>query len=226
MIKKFQQGGGILTQIQQLPKEQQQQIMQAFSQWAQQKGVDINQLQQNPQALEQALGQFMQEMQSQKTQAMKHGSKLQYIKSLKNQCAEDEELYYYKKGGRVGCGCKKKEDGGQVEKASKGAIAQFKNAYNSKKKELNNKIDQAKQVQAKKKRQAEIDRKSQEDYEKGWTNEASAVNGKKCGGKVKKDACGSKVEKNCGGSAIAKFKASCGKKLKKNQQGGTFFLKK
>lgn len=229
MIKKFQQGGAsqqsILAQIQQLPKEQQQQIMQAFSQWAQQKGVDIQQLQQNPQALEQALGQFMQEMQSQQTQAAKHGTKLQYIKSLKNQCPEGEELYYYKKGGSVGCGCKKKEDGGQVEKAQKGAIAQFKNAYNKKKQELNTKVEQAKQAQAKKKKQAEIDKKSQEDYEKGWTNEASAVNGKKCGGKVKKDACGSKIKKDCNG-AVAKFKAACGSKIKKNQQGGTFFLKK
>jgi hypothetical protein len=33
--------------------------MQAFAQWAQQKGVDIQQLQSNPQALEQALGMFM-----------------------------------------------------------------------------------------------------------------------------------------------------------------------
>jgi len=33
---------------------------------------------------------------------------------LKNQCPEGEELYYFKKGGKasVGCGCKKKEDGG------------------------------------------------------------------------------------------------------------------
>lgn len=126
MINKFQQGG-IIAQIQQLPKEQQQQIMQAFSQWAQQKGLDINQLQNDPQTLEQALGQFMQEMQSQQTRAARHGAKLQYLKSLKNQCAEDEELYYYKKGGSVGCGCKKKEDGGEIKKAQNGAIAKFKN---------------------------------------------------------------------------------------------------
>ena len=48
MINKYQQGGAapqqggsILAQIQQLPQEQQQQLMQAFAQWAQQKGVDI-----------------------------------------------------------------------------------------------------------------------------------------------------------------------------------------
>lgn len=133
MIKKFQQGGpqqgGILAQIQQLPKEQQAQIMQAFAQWAQQKGVDIKQLQQNPQALEQALGQFMQEMQ----QSARHGAKLNYIKSLKHQCAEDEEVYYYKRGGSVGCGCKKKEDGGPLT-----------NRYNKLKKKVNDSVERFK----------------------------------------------------------------------------------
>ena len=52
-----------------------------------------------------------------KKQAQKaaHGAKLQYFKALKNQCAEDEELVYYKKGGVVGCGCvKKNEEGGKT----------------------------------------------------------------------------------------------------------------
>ena len=59
-----------------------------------------------------------------------HGAKLQYIRSLKNQCPEGEELYYYKKGGRVGCGCKKKEDGGEIRKAGLGcsAVDKFKSA--------------------------------------------------------------------------------------------------
>ena len=135
MIQKFQQGGasqqgGILAQIQQLPKEQQAQIMQAFAKWAQDKGVDIKQLQQNPQALEQALGQFVQEMQQGQAQAARHGAKLNYVKSLKHQCAEDEELYYFKKGGKVGCGCKKKEDGGEI-KAEDGWKAKFKNRKKS-----------------------------------------------------------------------------------------------
>jgi hypothetical protein len=51
---------------------------------------------------------------------------LNYFKSLKNQCAEDEEVVYYKKGGSVSCGCKKKEDGGQVKKAEEGWKAKFK----------------------------------------------------------------------------------------------------
>ena len=59
-------------------------------------------------------------MKQQETQKGAHGMKLQYIKSLKHQCADDEELYYYKKGGSVNCGCKKKEDGGEVVKAGLG----------------------------------------------------------------------------------------------------------
>ena len=125
MIRKFQQGGsqqgGILAQIQQMPKEQQQELLQAFAQWAQQKGLDINALQSNPQALEQALGQFIQEVQAQKTRAARHGAKLNYIKSLKHKCADDEEPYYLRKGGNiVDCGCKKKEDGGELEEGKKG----------------------------------------------------------------------------------------------------------
>jgi hypothetical protein len=46
-----------------------------------------------------------------------HGAKLNYFKNLKHQCADDEELVYYKKGGSVDCGCKKKKDGGEIKKA-------------------------------------------------------------------------------------------------------------
>ena len=53
-----------------------------------------------------------------------HGAKLNYFKSLKNQCAEDEEVVYYKKGGSVTCGCKKKEDGGQVSTAKQGSVVE------------------------------------------------------------------------------------------------------
>ena len=62
------------------------------------------------------------------TQKAAHGAKLNYFKFLKNQCAEDEEVVYYRKGGSVECGCKKKEDGGEVKKAGLGcsAIDKFK----------------------------------------------------------------------------------------------------
>lgn len=70
---------------------------------------------------------FSQALQS-KTQAVKHGAKLNYLKSLKNKCAEDEELYYFKKGGKAGCGCKKKEDGGKVEDKKESVVSKFKKA--------------------------------------------------------------------------------------------------
>ena len=71
---------------------------------------------------------FINKLQQKLVQSAAHGAKLQYIKSLKHKCADDEELYYYKKGGSVGCGCRKKEDGGEVTKASKGcsAVEKFK----------------------------------------------------------------------------------------------------
>lgn len=138
MIEKFKKGGtkkqgSILAQIQQLPKQQQEQVLQAFSQWAEQKGIDINQLQQDQNALEEALGMFMQELQGAQTQKAKQGAKLNYIKTLKNQCAEDEEVVYYKKGGSVGCGCKKKQEGGEIpEDKCGGAVKKFKAACGAK----------------------------------------------------------------------------------------------
>ena len=65
-------------------------------------------------------------LQSYMTQKAAHGAKLQYIKSLKHICPEGEELVYYKKGGSVTCGCKKKEQGGEVQEAKCGAAAKFK----------------------------------------------------------------------------------------------------
>jgi hypothetical protein len=101
--------------------------MNAFIQWAQQKGVDVNKLQQDPNALEQALTQFMQEIQQQQTQMAKHGAKLNYVKQLKNQCPEGYELQYFKQGGNVDCGCvKKNKDGGKQEPKKQTAADKFK----------------------------------------------------------------------------------------------------
>ena len=223
MIDKFKKGGqntSILAKIQQLPKEQQQQVMQAFSQWAQQKGVDIQKLQKDPNALEQALGQFMQELQSQKTQAAKHGAKLNYLKSLKNKCAEDEELVYFKKGGSIDCGCKKKEVGGKVQSAQNGAVAKFKN---------DKKTNQIKWTDKDEKKldslsiregmnkpltpQGKKDLKNLREKFKKSSNTKDY--------EVEEGKNGTKINKICGGSVISKFKAKCGSKLKKHQQGGS-----
>lgn len=133
MIKKFQQGG-----------KQQDAIMQFVQGLAQTLQADPQQViqvaQQNPDALKSAVqvfqqtqdmnqaAQAFQQALQQKTQAARHGAKLNYLKSLKHQCAEDEEVVYYKKGGSVGCGCKKKmEDGGKTPKKKNNTIDNFKN---------------------------------------------------------------------------------------------------
>ena len=223
MIDKFKKGGqntSILAKIQQLPKEQQQQVMQAFSQWAQQKGVDIQKLQKDPNALEQALGQFMQELQSQKTQAARHGAKLNYLKSLKNKCAEDEELVYFKKGGSIDCGCKKKEVGGKVQSAQNGAVAKFKNDKKTNQIKWTDKdekkLDSLSTREGMNKPltpQGKKDLKNlREKFKKSSnTKDYEVEEGKK----------GTKINKICGGSVISKFKAKCGSKLKKHQQGGS-----
>ena len=61
-------------------------------------------------------------------QKAEHGAKLNYLKQLSNKCAEDEELYYYKKGGTVGCGCKKKKmaEGGSTPKKVSNVVNEFK----------------------------------------------------------------------------------------------------
>lgn len=60
------------------------------------------------------------------TQKAAHGAKLQYFKSLKNKCAEDEELIYYKNGGNIDCGCVKKAQKGEKITKSKNAVEAFK----------------------------------------------------------------------------------------------------
>ena len=75
-----------------------------------------------------------------KAQKALHGAKLNYFKSLKHQCAEDEEVVYYKRGGSVDCGCKKKEEGGEIPKSEAGWKANFKKLeqFLLQKKELKN----------------------------------------------------------------------------------------
>lgn len=126
MINKFQQGGKqdpvmlFVQGIAQVLQTDPQQVAQLANQH-QQEFAQAYQIYQQTNDIQQAAQTFVQGVQSKK-KSMKHGAKLNYIKSLKHQCAEDEELVYYKKGGSVGCGCKKKEDGGEIKKASKGSV--------------------------------------------------------------------------------------------------------
>ena len=128
MINKYQAGGAapqgsILQEIAKLPQDKQKQIMAAFGKWAQAKGLNIQQLQGNEQALEQAMGQFLQEMQQ--TPKAKLGAKLNYIRTLKGNAPEGMVIEYYKCGGQT----KKrfvKAAGGEKVKDGKKEIADFK----------------------------------------------------------------------------------------------------
>lgn len=166
--------------------------------------------------LKQAYQEFTQVMQKQAQKAA-HGAKLQYLRNLKHQCAEDEELVYYKKGGSLDCGCvKKKEDGGEVTKAQEGWKSKFKNRQKEK-------VEQTYDEKTGKMRPAtpkEIEqrKKNRQDAAKG-KEEGTPPNINKGIGRNKK---GGNIEKDCGGSAvIAKFKAKCGTKMKKHEQGGS-----
>ena len=149
------------------------------------------------------------------TKKAAHGTKLTYFKSLKNQCAEDEEVVYFKKGGSVRCGCKKKEDGGEIAKAQNGsAVDKFKN----RKKEI--KQEPSKQDQAARdsirinsvKGDDELEATRPGNYKPNPKHNPKDPNSrthiwvpdrtKEPYNKDKKD----KVKKDCGGSAIAKFK--------------------
>lgn len=221
MINKFQQGG-----------KQQDAIMQFVQGIAQVLQADPNKViqiaQQNPKALEQAVKVFQQTQDinqaaqafTQSIQKAKQGAKLNYLKFLKHQCADDEELYYYKKGGSVGCGCKKKEDGGEVIKASTGVELfredQKKKKQNTKQqsKWTNTEDNELKKLSEKKNPTPQEKQRLQQLRNKfknsSNTKDYEMEEGKK----------GMKVEKDCGG-AVAKFKAACGSKIKKNQQGGS-----
>lgn len=182
MINKFQQGG------------KQDAVMQFIQGLAQTLQADPNQIiqiaQQNPKALEAAV-QIYQQTQDmnqaakafqQGIQSARRGAKLNYIKSLKHQCADDEELYYYKTGGSIGCGCKKKEDGGKIKDENKkeSPVARFK-AEKAQKgtkvegttKRFMQQEEQRKEAEKKKKEAEEAKRKererlSEEDYYKGY----------------------------------------------------------
>ena len=154
----------------------------------------------HPEEYKQAV-QNQQKQQQAQAQKAAHGAKLNYFKSLKNQCAEDEEVVYYKKGGSVGCGCKKKmEEGGQTPKKKNNAIDRFKNR----------KQDQATKdsIAVNNYGAEDIEATRPGTYKKNkegkvqWTPDRT----KAPYNKTPKKACGSKIKKHQEGSVIAQFK--------------------
>lgn len=156
-----------------------------------------------------------------------HGAKLQYIKSLKDQCADDEELVYFRRGGAVGCGCVEKEKtGGSVKSTQKLSAA---DKFKAKKMQEGNILKKAANIPHKVKKDAyrlrgielvtkkELEENearmknaeknasaSEKDYMSGWGDHTQSP-------KTKKSQEPLKVKKNCGGS---KFKLKKGTKIK------------
>lgn len=207
----YQAGGAvqssILQEIAKLPQDQQKQIMTAFGKWAQSKGLNIQQLQGNEQALEQALTQFLQEIQG--TQKARLGAKLNYIRSLKGNAPEGMDIEYYKCGGQVKKKFVKKNACGSKGMA---AVKAFKDKCGSK---------------MKKKSCKEFGGEIQSDK----CGSKMKKSKKELGGNIESDKCGSKMKKkSCKefGGNIQSDK--CGGKTKKHlfggilefQQGGSF----
>ena len=169
----------------------------------------------HPEEYKQAVQNQQKQQQAQAKKAA-HGTKLNYFKSLKNQCAEDEEVVYFKKGGSVKCGCKKKEDGGEIAKAQKGsAVDKFKN----RKKEI--KQEPPKQDQAARdsirinsvKGDTELEATRPGNYKPNPKYNPKDPNSRthtwvpdRTKEPYNKDNKKDKVKKDCGGSAIKKFK--------------------
>ena len=172
---------------------------------------------------------YKQALQNQQNKAKKaaHGAKLNYFKSLKNQCAEDEEIVYYKKGGSVGCGCKKKmEEGGQTPKNKNNAIAKFKNRKQDQATKdsiaVNNygaeDIESTRPGTYKKNKEGKV--QWTPDRTKAPYNKTSK---KEKGGKAEKDCVGSKMKllKKKGGEVHAAGLGCAVAKFKRHRQGGS-----
>ena len=196
-LNKFQQGGQLNMNEQQLQQVFLQYLMQKTGAQNQQQLEQVIQ-QLGEDGLKQAYAQFMQEMQQQQVQAAKFGAKLNYIRKLNGQCPEGMEMYYYKQGGRL---CRKciqaKQNEEEIEYPS-------------------NPIDAFKCGRKMKKKKCEIG---------GTVNMdkcGAKMKKKKCedGGIVNIDKCGAKIKKKkCENGGLISFD-KCGNKMKKKKQGG------
>lgn len=230
-MNKFQQGGQV---------QQQQQMEQIFTMIDQQPEEAIKILQQQYKVTPEQIMQIVQAGEQEGkirsevaqaiyqmfTKAASHGTKLNYLKSLKHQCADDEELVYFKKGGKVNCGCvKKNQEGGKTPK-KESPVMKFKKTIKSK--------DQAVKDSTK------LDPKTTKTlpngkYPSNWTADdkiiwerehgpkdegAHTAREQKCGGKIKKDCGGSKMKFEKG-DKVKSAGAGCIAKFKMHKQGGS-----
>lgn len=139
----------------------------------------------------------LQKEETNKAKKVAHGMKLNYVRNLKNQCADDEELVYFKKGGTLDCGCRKKmQKGGETPK-EESMISKFKK-FRQKAENTANKLSGKTYTEGK----TIILRKA--DIEKAKKETEKQPN-------IDEEAVDMKPKKNCGG---AKFKLKKGNRIK------------
>ena len=201
MITKFQQGGQIEEELQyallgyvvatkKQPKSEKE-ITEIAQQLVQLKQQDPKQYAQLVQ-----LGQQAQQQQQGNARVAALGAKLAYIKKLKGDCPEGEEVYYYKNGNKMMVkGCRKcaakAQKGTEVKKTN--AVDEFKKARNEYKADMDKyKNDPAAQdsVRANKYNDQEVQASGKGSYKNGkWEPDRTKYP------KVKKEACGAKMKK-------------------------------
>lgn len=126
---KYQQGG---TVQQQNIQQQVKQLVQAAAQGNKEASVQIQQIvnaaEQGDTQAQQILQLIQREIQA--MQMARKGAKLNYLKSLKGDCPEGEEVVYFQKGGNICKKCEKKK----AEQSKKlNAIEEFKKGRKCKK---------------------------------------------------------------------------------------------
>lgn len=130
---KYQQGGAVQ---QQNIQQQVRQLVQAAAQGNKEASAQIQQIvdaaKQGDQQAIQILELIQQEIQA--MQMAKRGAKLNYLKSLKGDCAEGEEVVYFQKGGNICKKCeKKKQEILKKTNNSSNVIEEFKKGRKTKK---------------------------------------------------------------------------------------------
>lgn len=159
----------------------------------------------------------LQEEETNKAKKAAHGMKLNYVKNLKNQCADDEELVYFKKGGTLGCGCRKKmQKGGETPK-EESIISKFKK-FRQKAENTANKLSGKTYTEGK----TIILRKSDIEKAKKETEKQPNIDEEAVDMKPKKNRCGSKLKLKKKGGEVHSAGTGCTvTKFKMHRQGGS-----
>lgn len=132
LVKKHQQGGNMEQDIQ----AQVKQLVQAVAAGDQQAAEQVKQIMQAAEQGDQQALQIAQMIQAEieAIKSAKRGAKLNYIKSLKGDCPDGEEVVYFQKGGQLCKACQKKHDKMIAEKGKKlNPVEEFKKGRKTKK---------------------------------------------------------------------------------------------